>query len=466
VNAKPRGNSGNVLPVVLAFASVGFIVVAAYLAHQARANTSALRAPAALQATLNARSGVYRALERLTSDSGFDTLKTISAVDQLFRTDMFDDVDTGFYYEPPNANGAKRILLYTGDSVNASDVAISNHGIYSLITSRSTAQNITRAVEARLGCPAPAGADTVLILENALPVNGRLNGKTRQIVKSMDTLSSAQSQKTLEGRISSFISGINRQIIPDDDTSSFGIPVIIRAHSDLAAISDTVRTHLTLDGASTNVVWKDKRKIAVYGDLQITGSFRLENLEFSVSGEIRILDNASLANVYIFSMQRIFIGDNAAFHGDALAMGSINVYGNAEVIGKSSLIAVGSRNFMPQGGGVFASNRYSILISESSVFDGTAVALGGLGGIKTDHGTKITGILWAQKAVCHNGALFGIIKAEYLFDCSDPNKRPPAALSELTENAFGGTVAPLSSIGSYNMPYFMGAPRIVDWREF
>jgi len=306
VSFRLRNKNGNTLPIVMAFASIGCIVVAGYLAHQVRSNARAFRSPAAVQAMLNARSGIYHALDELISENKPDTLKAISAYDQLFRMDMFNDADTSFNDENIDEDVTKTVFLYMNDSVNTADITISTHGIYSMITSNSTVLNITRTAEAILGCPAPAKPDTVLILENNLPVRGHLRGRVHQTVKNPGT-----SSKSMEGRIKKFISELKRQNASDADTSFFDIPLIIRSSNDLAAIPDIVRGHLLLDGAFSNVLWRDKRKIEVYGDLQITGSFELKNLEFDVKGEVRILDNASLADVYIFASRSIFIGDNA-----------------------------------------------------------------------------------------------------------------------------------------------------------
>ncbi len=465
MNFRPRGNDGSAMLVVLTFAAVGLIVVTSYLAHQARANVKALRSPAVTQATLNARSGVYRVFETLFSKNALDTLETIHAIDRLFGADMFNDADTGgFYYEAADTGAAKKTFLYARDSVNTAFVAVQTQGIYGLITSTSTAFNITRAAEARLGCQAPAKPDTVLILENDLPINGRFKGKAHRIVKTTDSLLSVSSSRNQEDRINGFISGIKRQNTFVEDTSVFGNPLIIRTHKEFAVIPDTVKTHLLLDGAALSAAWKSRRKITVYGDLQITGFFTLENVEFKVGGDIKLLDNASLANVGIFSMRRIFIGDNAVFQGDALAMVSVNVYGKAAVRGRSTLIAAGVLGSTQKP--TAASNRYSIFISDASEFDGTAVALGAAGGIKTDPGAKLSGVLWAQKNVCHNGILTGIIKAEYLSDCSNQNNNGVAAVQKITENAFGGAIEPLASVDDYKMPYFIGTPLIINWREF
>ncbi|MCL2689218.1 MAG: hypothetical protein FWE57_05155 [Chitinispirillia bacterium] len=462
-----RSESGSTLATVLFFASAGLIVLTMYLAHQTRSSVKALQSPAALQALLNARSGIYRALEMLAE--GFDesdTLKTISAIDDLFRMDMFDDADAIVYDESMSMNNPKTISLYAGDDINRSEITFNVQGIYNLITSTSTVNKIIRTVEALQGSAAPAKPDTVLILENNLPIKGRFRGIVHRISKIVvdDTLSSKNNENNVSSdkRIKMFLSELKNENIVYEDTSAFDIPLIIQTYRAIESIPDTVKGHLMLDGAFSEVVWRERRQIVVYGDLQITGSFKLENLELRTGGEIRILDKASLVNVSLFSMSRIFIGDNAVFQGNALSMGSINVYGKAEIRDRSSLIAVGTGTSEHQK----KPSGYSIFLSESSVFDGTAIALDNPGGIKTDPDVKLSGILWAQKAVCHSGKLSGLIKAQWIFDCSDIGSDSLVDFSKLKENSFSGALEPLSSIGNYKMPYFMGTPQIISWREF
>ena len=460
---KWHGKSGSTLTTVLVFASVGLIVLTLYLAHQTRTSVHALQSPAALQALLNARSGIYRGLEMLVSENDEpDTLKTISTLHNLFRMDMFDDADAITHDEPlfTSIGSAKTISLYTDDDINKSEITFSVQGIYSLITSVSTVNKISRTVEALQGSAAPAKPDTVLILENSLPIKGRFRGRAHQTDKRLidDTLSLTNREK----QIKKFISLLKNENIAYDDTSAFDIPLLIQSSNAVETIPDTVRGHLMLDGAFSEIVWRDRRQIVVYGDLQITGSFKLENLELRAGGEIRVLDRASLVNVSLFSMSRIFIGDNAVFSGNALSMSSINVYGKAEIKDRSSLIAIGDGSSRHQS----RPSDYSIFLSESSVFDGTAIALNNPGGIKTGSDTKLSGILWAQKAVCHSGKLSGLIRAQFLFDCSGLSGDSLVKFTGLKENSFSGTLEPLLSIDNYRMPYFMGTPQIISWREF
>ncbi|MFP4013106.1 MAG: hypothetical protein ACLFVQ_03400 [Chitinispirillaceae bacterium] len=452
-----RNEQGNTLPVVLLFASCGLIIVTMYLAHQVRSTDLANRAPSSLQALLNARSGIYKGMEKLQSEEREDTLSTISAVDQIFRMDLFDSLDLD--PEPSMMGETETIQLFKEDTVNYSEVSITAQGMYCLVTSKSTVQKATRTVEVILGSSAPARPDTVIILENDLPLKGSYRGKLWQKTGKSD--SKSQEKKT---QFRSFLSSLRERIVSEEDSTTFDVPLTIQSHKGVTTIPDTVRSHLVLDGTFSEITWKEKKKITVQGDLQLVGSFTLEDLDMAVGGEIRILDEAKLTNVSLFSMGRIFIGDNARFQGNALTTASINVYGNASVEKKSSLCAFGTADSIGSRRKDIPRN-YSILLSEQSVFDGTAIALGNPGGIKTDPGTQVSGILWAENLICHSGQLSGLIKASSLFDCSQMTEDTLVKASDLEENSFSGTAEPLSSIGEYRMPYFMGDPFIISWKE-
>ncbi|MFP4162463.1 MAG: hypothetical protein ACLFQB_00095 [Chitinispirillaceae bacterium] len=451
-----RNEQGNTLPIVLLFASCGLIIVSVYLTHQVRTTSMANRSPSSLQALLNARSGIYKGLEKLRSDDQKDTLPTISAVDQIFRMDLFDSLDLA--PESSTIGEKEKIKLFKEDSSNWSEVTITPHGMYCQIHSEATVRKTTRRVEAILGCSAPARPDTVLVLENDKPVKGTYRGKLWQPKRKKSD------SKGKKKQFQEFISSLKSRIISQEDTSTFGVPLTIQSPKALNSIRDTVKSNLILDGSFTDLEWKEKRKITVQGDLQIIGEFRLKDLDIAVGGETRILDQTKLANVTLFSIGRIFIGDQATFQGNALTMSSINVYGEASVHSKSSLCAFGSADSVNSKREDIPRN-YSILLSESSVFDGTAIALGNPGGIKTDETAHISGILWAEKAVCHKGEMAGLIKAAGLVDCSQLESDSLINTSDVEENNFSGTIEPLSTIIDYRMPYFLGEPFIISWKE-
>ncbi|MDG5816209.1 hypothetical protein QA601_14035 [Chitinispirillales bacterium ANBcel5] len=455
MNIQVGSRSGNTMPFILFFSAVAFITLSIFLAYQTRSTKVSFRSPSDLQALLNARSGVYKAIHLFTNDlSTEDTLPTISTTNPSFSMGMFDDRnDITLNDGKLRLDGeVQTITLYDNDSSNSADVALTAQGIYCLISSEATVLDITRLVEAKLGSGPPALPDTVLILENNNPVRGSYRGT---VIRESDDQSNKQEA------IDRFISEYSSRLA-NADTSIFETPLTIRSKNAVHSIPDIVRTHLLLDAPYFDITWNEKRNITVLGDLQISGSFNVQNLDFAVAGEIRILDNSKLVNVSLFSDHRIFIGDNATFEGNAISMGTINLYGRAEAKNRSSFMSLGKRSSSNDSGST--SQNYSILISEASRFDGTAIAIGNAWSIKTDPSTQISGILWGNNLVCHGGELAGILRAKGLSDCiyQEISLNPD---DEDSENLFSGTIAPLENIKEYKMPYFMGQPKIVSWQE-
>lgn len=85
-----KGQKGNALPVVLFFAAFGLITVSTYLAHHLASARLSYRSPSSLQALLNARSSVYKALQMLQDTGTADTLPLIDATDSMFNKNLFD----------------------------------------------------------------------------------------------------------------------------------------------------------------------------------------------------------------------------------------------------------------------------------------------------------------------------------------------------------------------------------------
>jgi hypothetical protein len=272
--------------------------------------------------------------------------------------------------------------------------------------------------------------------------------------------------------------------ITDTDTFLLDPPLIIQSRHDLSKIKPTIYGPLLIDGAHIGITWRDTGTYIIKGDFQITGEVEIEGITFVVAGEIKMLDNAILKNCNLFTQSRLFIGDFAQFEGSALAMHSITVYGKSTVSGKSSLIA-GSSSSSDNTNKTSDSLKFSILLSEESIVDAVCIALSTPGSIKTDEATKITGILWAQHIVCHRGEMSGLICADRVVDCNDPEQMATSETAsqmntlgdstgnkkdkhlqpiELT-NVIPGYIEPLPEINLYSLPFFLGRLSIVAWKE-
>ncbi|MBN1309427.1 MAG: hypothetical protein JXA18_16020 [Chitinispirillaceae bacterium] len=469
---------GSALMIVLIFAAIAMITVSSYLLHQMSYAKPVLRSPSSLQALFNARSGVYRAFYKLIDSIAVDTLPAISTLDSMFGASMFDSAfDSALPSDQtPQFDGTPVIYdLFPGDSLGECEIALEPVGGYCLLRAIGRFRSIEQRVTAAIGSRPPALPDTIVICRNTLP------WKETPAFGTVVTLSDSIPQVNT----SWFNSIIDRYCtdITDADTLLFNPPLLIQSTSDLEKIDSVVNGPLLIDGAHIGITWRDTGTILVKGDLQLTGEVLIEGVDFTVAGEIKILDKATLINSNLFTQSRLFIGDVARFEGNALALRSIAVYGKAEVVGKSTLIAGSDRSTSGKSG-VADSLRFSLLLSEASAIDAVCIALGTPGSIKTDQETKITGILWAQHLVCHRGTMAGLICTGRMVDCDDPLQMVTASDKQESSDADSGAVKnssglvktvlynsmpgdcePLQEIGLYHLPFFIGRLSIVAWTE-
>jgi len=469
------------MTIVIFFASIAMIAVFSYLLHQMSYIKPSLRSPISVQALLNARSGIYRALYKLVDSTTTDTLRTISTLDSTFNASMFggallDSADT--MPDKPQINGEPVVYDLFGSLADSADrctseVTMEPAGGCCLLTSKGRYRGAKRRVEAMLGCRTPAIGDTVVIYKNSMPWNRKpLRGTIVQDTSTASTL-----------RKDWFGSLVDRYLteITDVDSILLNPPLLVQTVRDLEKIDSVVNGPLLIDGSHIGIEWNDTCRVIVNGDLQLTGETTVRGVDFIVAGEIKILDKSVLLESNIFTRSRIFIGDEAHFEGNALALQSVAIYGKAAVSGRSSIIAGTSGSGGGQAYSTADSLKFSILISEESTVDAVCIALNTPGSIKTDTESRITGILWAHKLVCHRGKMEGLICAGRVVDCDDPLQMETSGdgtTSSTTESSAGGLVStvlqnsivgdlePLKEISLYHLPYFLGRLSIVSWKEW
>lgn len=452
----PAGSRGSTMPIVLFFAAIGLTAVLSYFLHQLTFAKPSLRAPASYQALLNARSGVYKALETYFSNDKeiSDTLKTISTLDSMFGSDLIEIKDTTLI---ELSSEPQPLELFDSDSFGKCEIALIPHGIFYVMESTGEYRDFRRKVKAVLGSKIPALPDTVLILLNENPWEGQEPDGKR--VQMKDTVAAGTSDL-----LSKLLSEYQTQL-QITDTSLYDPPLVIQSNIDLAKIPDIVNGPLLIDGSYVDIKWESDRRITVMDDLQFTGEVKVTGISFIAGGEIKILDKSDLSEVSLFSNSRIFIGDNARFRGDALATQNITVYGRAEVLDKSTLVCTGGGSSTSS---TSDSSSFSITVAEEAKVDGTCMALSSPGSIKTEKDVYITGILWARDRVCHLGKMKGIIRAVRVIDC-EGDARPLTGGSADTApaegNALPGKLSVLENITDYKMPYYSGLPSILKWEE-
>jgi hypothetical protein len=163
---------GSSLPVVLLFSVVAMITVLTYLLNQTTLAKPALSSPSSLQALLNARSGIYKAYQKMTDTSHsdiIDTLETISTLDSLFGRDLIEIKDTTDNVFGPDP---EPILIFSDDSFGTCEISMHTQGSFFILNSVGKFNKAQRLVTAKLGSKIPALPDTVLLYYENSPWEG------------------------------------------------------------------------------------------------------------------------------------------------------------------------------------------------------------------------------------------------------------------------------------------------------
>lgn len=451
--------TGSALPVVLMFATAGLITVMSFLFFHLSYARGPLGSPSAAQALFNARSGIYKGFEELTSSKADSTvvLPVINTLDSTFKNSLFDDIDTSLIEDKKLTidGGTVEYHLYSKDSTVISEVTLIPDGGACIIQSIGTNQKSVSKVEATLGSKIPAQPDTVAICYNASEWEG--GGSIKGTKISRDEVGD-----TISPWLKALVSK-HQELLSSADTSAImEPPLTIQTTMDLKKIPSVVHGDLLIDGSPNFLVWKDTGTVTVLGRMDISNEVTIEGIKFVVSGEITLSGKTRLSQASLFSKSKIFFADNSRFQGNAMALNSIAIYGNASIESKSTIIVCGSSVIDTANNPDKGKKIYAIEIGDKAVVDGILVALGSPGDIKTQSDVKITGIIIAQKSVGHLGKMAGLI-------CTAKFVDPDAAQTTDTtkrKNIIRGDLEPLHTIDEYKLPFFLGKLIITKWKEY
>lgn len=481
---------GSTLFIVLIFSIIAFITISVYVTSQFFFARTLRKEPAKLQALLNARSGVWYAMAILNKEVGMlqsESDSSDTSLSDLFGMDMFDRKEI-IEEEPSSIDESTALLDEPSDTICLFDSTIlftyliKPSAFFQILESEGIYRAYVKNASATLGSKPFLSPDTVLFLSTpGIPEGtGDYNGRIAFISESIDSSDSLQRKRffvnkdKLRGIVEEFRGPLGAMA----DTMVRNTPLTIQYNDELADIPDTISGPLFIDGSHRDLTWKEERTIYVIEELQITGSVYLEGMTFIVGGDVKILDEARLKSVEIFSSARIFFAGESVFNGNAMACADIEIYEEAAIAGKSIIVSTGLsksgqhientnslEEAVPMKEGEKKANPeqkkkikpYSAYIRDQASFDGVLIDLRRLGGISTDEETVIQGILWAEGRVCHKGRMKGIIKSAVLVDESEPMK--------VVSNSLAGSIQVLDEIGEYFLPYFIGHPVIKDWKE-
>lgn len=475
---------GSALPIVLAFAFIALVSVTLYVMGQMSLARPQLAQKQKVQALLNARSAIWWALDKMRDSTNVETLKTINTLGSDFSNGLHDSTNASSIAAssalPFAGDSPYEINLFNSTGYGKATVHMHQSGGFKVLRSEGSVGPHIRSCTVRLGARCISTADTLLYIPNAV----------RSDLASLTTISPVgefEMQNELRDQeLDEMVDGMVQQLTADTALgATVQPPRLVQRQDDFDKIDEQIRGSLLIDGVYWDLNWHPpkRRTVVVQGDLQLTGTVLVENVDFVVGGEIKILDKARLRDVSLFTMSEIFIGDAARFAGDALALKAITVYGDARVEDKSTLVvkckqategavlqppgttadatspSPSTPKSVAQGGdGAALSQEFDCYISERAYVDGTVIVING--GMKTGSEAVVSGVLYVQMQLCHLGTVYGVVKAGMLVDCEDPQSG-----QGLPQQGMRGTIQAYEAVTEYRFPSFLGKPTIISWEE-
>lgn len=249
-------------------------------------------------------------------------------------------------------------------------------------------------------------------------------------------------------------------------TSKTENPVVIGSQGQYESLSDTVNGPLFFHGSSGELRVDGKnRKIMVCGDIQFTGKVTCRNLNLISSGEVRINDRTVLKGCDIVAGRRFFLADESIFSGRAAALEQVEIYGSSKVMDESLIISfAGKKEETGSDSSAVKNQKAAISVREQAQVSGSLIAVG-KDGILTELSTKTMGILWSKTWIRHNGSHKGFIRAVE-FRGEPGTEQPGVGTGQPTVQQIAGRVEPPFSRIPYPLPWYIGKPKLISWREW
>jgi hypothetical protein len=470
---KIREQHGAALPVALFFAVFALILTSVYLSGQFGLHQPALRAPIDFQALLAARSGIWRGLAMLNNqETRAPGAQARDSLDDLFEFGMFD----GIHDTASDTNATDALLVLDGFPLHITPfsdpafgvctLSLSLQGAFERLESIGAYRDKRRIASALMGSRPFMHSDTVLFLKTpGAPrgtgfVDGRIHFIPIDTVKQKGAGRSRFSASP--GDMEEFINGYKGKLSQVLDSAIQNLPLTISGVDQLPSIPENVNGPLIIDGSYHDIVWKEDRTIQVMNDLQFTGDVLIEDVTFIVGGETKIFDKARLKNVSIFSQKSAFVADESEFEGSLIAIGNIEMYGEAKIRGKSLIVGVGpsstkAETKAKQGDEQSAKSPFAVYLRDRATADAAILSLHANGGLFVGADAQVRGVAWSESRACIEGRIEGVVRANVLCAREDPGNGQ--------QNTLNGVIKPLETIADYHLPFFIGELSILTWNE-
>lgn len=483
----PKNNKGSALYTVLILSTAAVILILIYIKTQYAFTGPSIKKSHSLQALLNARSGIWYGLEMIQSSmensfSGDEKLSQKAINDSVFTSGLFDDVndDTAKSY---NEIDSILTVVPFDSSYGSFTLNVLKDDFYITLQSEGQMRSSKINIEAQIASRPFSNSDTVLFLETSSSVKGigYIEGRTAFSTSGSIDSSSNNSKRRFfvdTKGVKNFVDSFDESLSGKNDTALMQMPLTVFYEDEFERVDDTIRGSLFLDGTSRDLIINGNgRRIIVQEELQFTGTVILKNITFIVAGDTKLLDEANLSDVTVYSKSRIFIGDKSRFSGTAISKGVIEIYNEASIENRSLLLSLGTgvkgakktnsvlkdststlNETKQENIDSLTTRLFAVNVRDKAVVDGILIDMSKTaGGISTSKDAVLRGVLWSEGTVCHRGELEGVIKAKVLVDDDH--------LTATTENFMEGDVKVFEGIKHYLFPIYFGKPVLIDWRE-
>lgn len=452
---KQNSEKGSTLVTVTVVMTVIAITLALFLRSQSSTLPSFVKRKDKLQAIANSRSAAIKGLQELLKESEQDTSAINDAPlfeeessplwrDSGFGSAKGDPATTPFAQEI-TAIGEKGNERYTVTAEMRSSFTPSDTVVILCVKSVLAAANLS-------GTKALFDSDTA---RNALPANMQGLGLAKSWMEKLF----------------------------NNDIDFQNPPKTVSTSSEFSTVEDTVHGPLFLASMGSELkINGNSRTVFIDGDLQITGDVTVQDITFLVAGEVRLNDRADLKRCSIFSKKRVFVADESRFSGRIASLKRIEIYGDSKISDRSLIVSFSgkAKEEKKDSTGNSSSEKSSkktkagaINIREQAVVDGSCLALGN-NGIMTEIDSKTTGILWSRTWIRHTGTHKGVLRA-LLYKGGDQSQPVPEAPSKSEETPVVvkqpvqqeiiGRVETLFEPIAYPLPWFIGEPSLMKWKE-
>lgn len=164
--------------------------------------------------------------------------------------------------------------------------------------------------------------------------------------------------------------------------------------------------------SQTPLVVKGPGTIIATGNIQISGSVIVDNVEILAIGNIQCFDNARLQKVTLYSSQMIGFGDKVKVSGNLYAMENLVLAGQASI--EMPTFAYVGGDSAKKG----SPKTYGLQLTQQSRFSGTYYCNGPYTVSLIERDTRFTGLFYSMGYLILEGTVFGCVAAQSLIENS------------------------------------------------